>query len=482
MEVKGRRYEYIRKGLTGLVFLFLCTVLYAQPKKPYTIKKGRMYIELHKNIRPTALDSFVAQYDLVELDLKTFLKTNNADSLLKLGWALEDNNASTFTISKAFEPSGDVFKRNDKLLLEDSKGPLFPATNNGIVYGFNRFRNKSPFFLQDSIVRFFLRGYQKANKVMLAGSFNNWKPDQLAMQKTDSGWIYHVKLAPGKYWYKFVADGQWMVDRDNHSSENDGEGNVNSVYYKTNVHFRLPGFTNARKAFLSGSFNNWKPNGLEMQKTASGWELPLYLSEGTYTYKYVADGNWITDPINIDKVPNEHNDYNSVIRLGKPYLFKLNGFQNANRVMLAGSFNKWREFEFAMNKTPDGWQLPFYLGAGNHEYKFKVDGKWISDPANPMTSPSSGNSYLIIEPNYTFRLKGLKDAKAVYLAGNFNQWDPKAYAMKKEGDDWIFPVHLSVGKHRYKFVVDGKWIIDPNNKLWEQNEFGTGNSVLWIER
>jgi hypothetical protein len=29
--------------------------------------------------------------------------------------------------------------------------------------------------------------------------------------------------------------------------------------------------------------------------------------------------------------------------------------------------------------------------------------------------------------------------------------------------------------------VDGKWMIDPANDLWEDNEFGTGNSVLWIE-
>ena len=69
-----------------------------------------------------------------------------------------------------------------------------------------------------------------------------------------------------------------------------------------------------------------------------------------------------------------------------------------------------------------------------------------------------------------------------FLAGDFNNWDPGIYAMKKEGDDWIFPVHLSVGKHLYKFVVDEKWIIDPGNKLWEENEHGTGNSIVWVER
>jgi 1,4-alpha-glucan branching enzyme len=135
-----------------------------------------------------------------------------------------------------------------------------------------------------------------------------------------------------------------------------------------------------------------------------------------------------------------------------------------------------------MNKTSDGWELLYTFGPGNYEYKFIVDKKWITDPANPISSPASGNSFLIIDPNYTFRLKGFKKAKSVFLAGDFNGWDPKAYAMKKEGDDWIFPVHLSVGKHLYKFVVDDKWMNDPANPLWEQNEYSTGNSILWIGR
>jgi hypothetical protein len=54
--------------------------------------------------------------------------------------------------------------------------------------------------------------------------------------------------------------------------------------------------------------------------------------------------------------------------------------------------------------------------------------------------------------------------------------------MKKQGDEWILPLHLANGKHRYKFIVDGKWILDPANKLWEQNDEGTGNSILWIGR
>ena len=53
--------------------------------------------------------------------------------------------------------------------------------------------------------------------------------------------------------------------------------------------------------------------------------------------------------------------------------------------------------------------------------------------------------------------------------------------MKRIGEEWVFSVHLSIGKHLYKFIVDGKWMIDPGNPLWEDNEYGTNNSVIWIQ-
>ena len=67
------------------------------------------------------------------------------------------------------------------------------------------------------------------------------------------------------------------------------------------------------------------------------------------------------------------------------------------------------------------------------------------------------------------------------VAGNFNNWDPNGYNMIKENGNWIFPVQFKPGKYLYKFVVDGNWITDPENKLWEENEHGTHNSILWIK-
>ncbi|WP_210464581.1 glycogen-binding domain-containing protein [Rufibacter roseolus] len=487
-----------RSCLLRLLRLCWCTLLlglalqvqtYAQePVKKYMVRDGKMFIELSKKISPAALDSFLVQFNLTDVGLKQFFRTQSADSLFQQGWRMEQNDNQVVVFSKPLMVFEDIKDPVDRIIFSDKEGyrqALFPVINQNVVFGHNRFKNKKAFPEKDSVVTFYLRNALQARNVFLAGSFNLWAPNKLAMAKTDSGWIARVPLQAGKHWYKFVVDGNWTIDTDNQLRENDGRGNVNSVYYKTNTVFRLPGYPNAKRVYLAGSFNNWRERDLLMNKTAKGWELPLFLSHGTHIYKYIVDGEWHHDPTNPETVPNEHNSVNSILRVGPTRLFKLDGYTSAKAVFLAGSFNNWRDFELPMKKTATGWELPYSIGPGNYSYKFKVDNQWILDPANPLkvgNPEGTGNSYLIISPNHTFRLKNYGKAKEVYVAGDFNNWDPKALLMRKEGNDWVFNVHLPIGKNRYKFIVDGDWIIDPDNKLWEQNEHHTGNSIIWIEQ
>jgi hypothetical protein len=457
----------------------------AQPViKNYTIKDNKMYIALGKQMSDASIDSFTNQYNLIDLALKKYVRGVLLDSLRIQGWKVEIDNAEVFVISKPLFSLDNMNNPVDKMLFTEKDRDFmtrFPVTSTGVRYGYNRFRNRLPYSSWDSTVTFHLRGYEKAKKVMLAGSFNEWKPDVLAMKQTDSGWIAPVKLMPGKYWYKFIVDGNWIADPDNQLKENDGMGNINSVFFKKNHVFRLDGYSSAKRIYVSGSFNGWKENELLMNKTATGWELPLYLAEGTHTYRFIADRRWMDDPANPDKLPNEYGENNSVLRFGKNRLFYLEGFTDAKQVVLSGSFNGWRRDELFMKKTEKGWELLYALGPGNYQYKFVIDGKW----AGASTEDKHGagdNFYFVIEPNHEFRLKGFENAKQVYIAGDFNNWAPNTFFMKKQGNEWVLDVHLSQGKHLYKFVVDGKWILDPDNKLWEQNEHSTGNSVLWIGR
>lgn len=52
-----------------------------------------------------------------------------------------------------------------------------------------------------------------AKTVFLTGSFNDWDPTETPMVRDDDGhWTASLKLAPGRYEYKFVVDGDWCCE------------------------------------------------------------------------------------------------------------------------------------------------------------------------------------------------------------------------------------------------------------------------------
>jgi 1,4-alpha-glucan branching enzyme len=52
-----------------------------------------------------------------------------------------------------------------------------------------------------------------AKRVSLSGDFNGWSPDATPMSRDSSGhWEMTVDLAPGRYQYKFIVDGEWIPD------------------------------------------------------------------------------------------------------------------------------------------------------------------------------------------------------------------------------------------------------------------------------
>jgi hypothetical protein len=79
-----------------------------------------------------------------------------------------------------------------------------------------------------------------------------------------------------------------------------------------------------------------------------------------------------------------------------------------------------------------------------------------------------------------FRCKPGARAKAVYLAGEFNAWNPTAEQMAGPDQDGVFVKRLTLpaGTYEYKFVVEGKeWISDPRN-MYQIGKYH--NSVLRV--
>jgi len=115
-----------------------------------------------------------------------------------------------------------------------------------------------------------------------------------------------------------------------------------------------------------------------------------------------------------------------------------------------------------------------------------ADGKIIS-----LTFVYEGASYtatkIVLPPpslkgNTTFRLKGYADASVVALAGSFNNWGQSQFICGREGDEWICRVDLEPGKHAYKFIVDGNWLLDPANPETEDDDYGIKNSVIIVKK
>ena len=72
-------------------------------------------------------------------------------------------------------------------------------------------------------------------------------------------------------------------------------------------------------------------------------------------------------------------------------------------------------------------------------------------------------------------------ASQVFLAGSFNDWDPAGLRLEESEDTgWTIQIPLPPGGHEYLFVVDGRWITDPNNPVTTPNPFGGHNSVIHI--
>ncbi|MBR4519369.1 MAG: glycogen-binding domain-containing protein [Victivallales bacterium] len=71
----------------------------------------------------------------------------------------------------------------------------------------------------------------------------------------------------------------------------------------------------------------------------------------------------------------------------------------------------------------------------------------------------------------------------VYVAGDFNNWDPLSKQLIDKQGNGTYSIRCLVlpGRHEYKFVVNGEWILDPANQEHACNERGDWNNVLIVE-
>ncbi|MCG3150674.1 MAG: 1,4-alpha-glucan branching enzyme GlgB [Verrucomicrobiae bacterium] len=252
----------------------------------------------------------------------------------------------------------------------------------------------------------------------------------------------------------------------------------------------------AKSVEVAGEFSNWKT--LPLTKDDAGnWTKTLHLKPGTYGYKLVVDGEWKFDPKNpARKTVNDIE--NSMITVGGAAVAAGTQFSftdaKAQTVHLAGEFNRWLDnvegrvtgkAEWQMQNDGAGnWTFTKDLPPGRYQFKYVIDGgaRWEKDPTKPTegdnsvievragaAAPAAGNvAFVFAAPA----------AKAVSVAGEFNQWNATANPLQKDATGmWTTKLNLKPGKYQYKFVVDGEWLLDPAAAETATDAAGNQNSV-----
>ena len=210
----------------------------------------------------------------------------------------------------------------------------------------------------------------------------------------------------------------------------------------------------------------------------------------------------------INLIPLPKTIVNAAVEVKSPVIDAVNNkvtfnYYNADAksVSLAGEMNEWKADANPMTKDKDGiWSITIDIpeDVDQYIYKFVVDGKWISDPANTNTIDDGfGGKNTVVkfalvskamapirnaDGSITFSYKDT-NAKSVSIAGDLNEWSPTATPLtKNEYGVWTCTITPKEGTTQiiYKFVVDGNWIANPYSSDVVGDGFGGVNSVYYV--
>ena len=287
---------------------------------------------------------------------------------------------------------------------------------------------------------------------------------------------------------KLFIEGSEVVCEFNNSDLITGTKNMNSKLYEFRT-FELQKIISENK-FSTWSKKDWKLYKIGGDKYQLRKNLKDFNDNFPPHFKYLIDDKRWEGPLS-EPIVKINDLKDNVTPRKKTYSINENGntsfqlkeFTNAKQVILSGSFNNWNEQEIKMKKINNIWTVTLELEPGIYEYKFIPDGEWTHDVRNPYTVVNQHqtlNSILLVGSKVVFKLDSHTDAKKVILAGSFNNWNEKAASLSKTATGWHITVTLPPGKHFYKFIVDGQWILDPINKLQQRDKEGHVNSVKLI--
>ena len=139
---------------------------------------------------------------------------------------------------------------------------------------------------------------------------------QVELSKT----IKAMPVRPAAAHDVFMVDDRWIKAAAGEAERESVDYGINRFtrvsafrYHNGLARFFLPGHKEAKRVFLSGSFNSWSTEQTPVQACDSGWVVTLKLRPGKYSYKYILDGKWSEDPFNKLREDDTYGGNNSVV-------------------------------------------------------------------------------------------------------------------------------------------------------------------------
>ena len=379
------------------------------------------------------------------------------------------------------------------------------------------------------------------------GTFNNWCGGCAPMSDAngDGIWEITINLLEGNYEYKFAADG-WNIQESltegapctingapfvNRPLSVTADATLDAVCWGActpcnvvvpsyDVTFRVD-MNNVTDPFttpeVNGTFNGWCGGCAPMSDVDGDgiWELTITLDEGSYEYKFAADGWNIQESltegsactISADGFTNRALNVDADVTLDAvcwsscnvcnvvvptydvTFRVDMNNVTDAfTTPEVNGTFNGWCGGCAPMSDVDgDGiWELTITLEEGNYEYKFAYD-SWAgseqltegaictvggapfvnrtlsvtSDATLDVVCWGSCNACDVVTPSYdvTFRVD-MNNVTDVFTTpevnGTFNGWCGGCAPMSDvDGDGiWELTITLEEGNYEYKFAYD----------------------------
>lgn len=131
------------------------------------------------------------------------------------------------------------------------------------------------------------------------------------------------------------------------------------------------------------------------------------------------------------------------------------------------------EFERAMAQTSVAAADP---GQEQNENAIMIVSREVREESEPLPEHQMERPF---RKEVLFSINA-PNAREIYVVGDFNDWKTDDVARLAKFDDgkWAKKLDLQPGRYKYKFVVDGEWVVDSQNNEREQNSFGTFDSII----